>query len=181
MIGTGLGSETKSCGSTWSFLFAVSSSASHWRCEVLFRVPGLVGPVHTLIIGGRQCKIYIPLSTLRPVTKRPTKTTVHSITFCITAGSSTPVVSNCTAHLDRGFLIAICLANNSPGFKFLPATTSGTTSDAVYVYSQSGTIKYKLLTSMYYSSSFTHSGKERSRLIVVSLNYITLNSFVAFV
>ena len=41
------------------------------------------------------------------------------------------IVSNCTAHVDRGYLIAICLANNSPGLEVLPASTaSGTTSDA---------------------------------------------------
>jgi hypothetical protein len=40
------------------------------------------------------------------------------------------VVSNCTAHVDRGYLIAICLTNNSPGLEVLPATASGTTSDA---------------------------------------------------
>jgi hypothetical protein len=37
------------------------------------------------------------------------------------------IASNCTAHVDRGFLIAICLTNNSPGLEVLPA--SGTTSD----------------------------------------------------
>jgi hypothetical protein len=57
------------------------------------------------------------------------------------------IVSNCTAHVDRGFLIAICLTNNSPGLEVLPATdASGTTSDADYVYPEDATQRASLFT-----------------------------------
>jgi hypothetical protein len=39
------------------------------------------------------------------------------------------VASNCTAHVDRGFLIAICLTNNSPGLEVLPASSGMSGSD----------------------------------------------------
>jgi hypothetical protein len=40
------------------------------------------------------------------------------------------VSNNCTAHVDRGYLIAICLTNNSPGLEVLPATATTTTAAA---------------------------------------------------
>lgn len=56
------------------------------------------------------------------------------------------VANNCTAHVDRGYLIAICLTNNSPGLEVLPATASGTTSDAAFVCPEDSTQRASLFT-----------------------------------
>jgi hypothetical protein len=55
-------------------------------------------------------------------------------------GSVDPAIANnCTAHVDRGFLIAICLTNNSPGLEVLPATASSVPSDTDFVCPEAST------------------------------------------
>jgi hypothetical protein len=56
------------------------------------------------------------------------------------------IANNCTDHVDRGFLIAICLTNNSPGLEVLPATTSGTASDTNFVCPEASTQRASLFT-----------------------------------
>jgi hypothetical protein len=56
------------------------------------------------------------------------------------------IASNCTAHVDRGYLIAIALTNNSPGLEVLPGTASGTPSDANFVCPEAFTQRASLFT-----------------------------------
>jgi hypothetical protein len=59
--------------------------------------------------------------------RRPAHNNNHCpLDYFLYHGSADPAarVSNCTAHVDRGFLIAICLTHNSPGLEVLPTATS---------------------------------------------------------
>jgi hypothetical protein len=57
------------------------------------------------------------------------------------------IASNCTAHVDRGYLIAIALTNNSPGLEVLPAAAaSGMASDADFVCPEDFTQRASLFT-----------------------------------
>jgi hypothetical protein len=58
----------------------------------------------------------------------------------------TAIASNYTAHVDRGYLIAIVHTNSSPGLEVLPATASGMASNAGYVCPEDFTQRASLFT-----------------------------------